>query len=927
MPITARSNPAQTLPIRLTKESVGNAMVIHSEKPMTERAKMFAFSVPVEKVPVVVLDLPPWSPSAVWEALVKVFPRGRRVVRVLPVPGHNQTMQMGLWLANQLRRNVVVPVGNLVAVGGSLFIPPAAYRSGWVECAPGMRSRLLGRRFPSPHWECAVACEPFMTEGAVAEPVPGGLWIRPAALTGAVSAYYGPLSRLAATRPNSMTIVLGAPGPSSVHVEDVVQAVARLPEELRQSQLSFVLYGPVSGSDGIAPGQALANRLGRPVVIRPASSPPVEDVSGSAPVPATFALELGYLPAEHGGPARPAEILAHREPLSGLVTLSRTSYAYPPDAVLEVVPTGLLVRPPDGGVHTERVRAMVPGLTPRLLFDTGPGTDVQRMRQVAEEVRARLDPGTIQATDIASAAEIEDVTAAVSGNLEATGDSDATQIVSSSVINAAGKAAGSTAAESSQARPSAWLVALCCLGAFMAFLDATIVNVAFPDMVAAFPGDALSSLSWVLNGYNVVVAAFLLPAGRLADRLGCRRAFMTGLAIFTLASVACGIANSAWLLVGARLVQAAGAAILVPTSLALLLALFPAHRRLPAVTIWAASAAIAAGVGPTVGGLLVQDWSWRAVFLVNVPIGIAAVWGSRYLREQRERSGPTPDILGAVLLAVSLGLVSLGLVKANDWNWVSVRTIGCLAAGVLMLALVVLRSGRHPAPVITLGLLRSRDILGGNLGSLLYSVGYFGMILNNVLFLTGQWHFSVLQAGLCLTPGPMFTALVARPASRLAERFGSSSVTFVGCLLAAGGTGYLMWGAGHAPNFLAYWLPGGAICGVGAGMALPILGLAALTGVPLAELGTASAANSAFRQLGAVLGTALTVSTLAAVTDPLGGSRASWWIEAGFFVAAGTVAFCLLRGGRGAARDAEPTGTASAAFGSMSPNPFEARLR
>jgi EmrB/QacA subfamily drug resistance transporter len=442
--------------------------------------------------------------------------------------------------------------------------------------------------------------------------------------------------------------------------------------------------------------------------------------------------------------------------------------------------------------------------------------------------------------------------------------------------------------------PPVWLVALCCLGAFMAFLDSTIVNVAFPDIVAAFRGSGLSSLSWVLNGYNVLVAAFLLPAGRVADRSGCRRAFVTGLAVFTIASVACGLAGSPAFLVGARLVQAVGAAILVPTSLALLLALFPADRRLPAVTIWAASAAVAAGVGPPLGGVLTQEWSWRAVFLVNVPIGIAAVLGARRLREQRDRTGPTPDVLGAVLLTGSLGLAALGLVKANDWHWWSVPTIGCLVGGVVLFVLVVLRSVRHPAPVIAWELLRSRESLGGNLGSMSFAVAYFGLILNNVLFLTGQWHFSVLQAGLALTPAPVCTALVARPAARMAATLGTRPVAVVGCMFAAAGTAYLVWGAGHAPNFLGYWLPGVMTIGVGVGMVAPVLAGVALAGVRTADLGTASAANSAFRQLGAVLGTALVVSTLDSAASPLGGSRTAWWLVIGFLAATGAVASGLL---------------------------------
>lgn len=445
-------------------------------------------------------------------------------------------------------------------------------------------------------------------------------------------------------------------------------------------------------------------------------------------------------------------------------------------------------------------------------------------------------------------------------------------------------------------RPPTGLLLLCCLGGFLAFLDSTIVNVAFPNIAKTFARSDLPTLSWVLNGYNVVIAAFLMPAGRMADRLGCRRSFAVGLATFTLASVVCGIAGSAAVLIGARLVQAVGAAILVPTSLALLMPMFPMARRLVAITIWGAAAALAAGIGPGLGGLLAEHWTWRAVFLVNLPLGAVAVWATRYLAEQRERGGPTPDVPGAVLLGASLGLLALGLVKGPDWKWASASTLGCLVAGALLAAVVAVRSARHPAPVVALDLLGSRNRVGGNVGTMLFSVTFYAVILNNILFLTSYWHWSLLTAGLATTPPPIATALVARPASRLAERFGDRLVVIAGCLIYVAGTLMLFWGGGQDPDFVTHWLPGAAVMGTGAGLVWPILGNVALAQVEPERLATASAANAAFRQLGAVLGTALTVSILTSSPgDPLGGARDTWYLAIGFALSVAVLTAATVR--------------------------------
>src|SRR3954465_13147820 len=217
-----------------------------------------------------------------------------------------------------------------------------------------------------------------------------------------------------------------------------------------------------------------------------------------------------------------------------------------------------------------------------------------------------------------------------------------------------------------------WQVLLVTSGAgFLSFLHRTIVKIPFPDIPASFATSSLADLSWILTAYNIVFAALLVPAGRLADRTGRRRTFMFGLVTFIAASVAAGLAPTVEVLVAARVVQAAGAAALVPTSLALVLPEFPLEQRGAGTGLWGATGAVAAATGPSLGGVLVDAASWRWVFFVNLVIGLAAlVPARRLLRESRDPNPvPLTDILGTMLLVAGVGLLSLGIVKGQDWGW------------------------------------------------------------------------------------------------------------------------------------------------------------------------------------------------------------------------------------------------------------------
>src|SRR4051812_36757504 len=447
------------------------------------------------------------------------------------------------------------------------------------------------------------------------------------------------------------------------------------------------------------------------------------------------------------------------------------------------------------------------------------------------------------------------------------------------------------------------------LGVFMAFVDATIVNIAFPDIALSFSGESVANLSWVLNAYNIVFAAFLLAGGKLADLLGRRRIFTTGLALFTLASALCAIAPSADALIAYRVVQAVGAALVVPASLALVLEAFPAERRSHAVALFSAIAALAAGIGPSLGGLLVSASDWRLVFLVNVPVGIAAYFLSRrHLVESRAPGRRrVPDLLGSVLFAVGVSALVFGVVKGDEWGWTSPRVVGSWAIAAALAMVFVVRSGRHRTPLFELDLFRGRTFAASNAMSIVAAAGFYGYTLCNVLYLTAVWHYSALEAGLAMTPGPFVAAAVAGPTSRLAERFGHRVVLVPGAALWGAGLFWFITQVGLEPQFVSEWLPGMLLLGAGAGATFPNLSGAAVASAPGEAFGTATGLNSVARQVGAALGVAIVVAIIG-MPPPLEAADAfdnAWTFcaLALFFAGAG----CLLVGRIGVEDDVSRT--------------------
>ncbi|WP_170286147.1 DHA2 family efflux MFS transporter permease subunit [Nocardioides rubriscoriae] len=439
----------------------------------------------------------------------------------------------------------------------------------------------------------------------------------------------------------------------------------------------------------------------------------------------------------------------------------------------------------------------------------------------------------------------------------------------------------------------AWQVlAISAAGVFVVFLDATVVNIAFPALSADFPEVTRAGLSWVLNAYAVVFGALLVTAGRLADDRGRKKVFLVGLGVFALGSAFCGLAPSVPLLVASRALQAVGAALLVPASLALLLPEFPAERRAGAVGLWGAAGGAAAAAGPTLGALLVEGPGWRWVFLINVPLCAAAiVLGRRVLREST--GTPTEgrqDLLGVVMVTAVFGLLSLGLVQGESWGWGSWRVVGSFVVAALLVPVLVTRALRHPSPVLPVRLFAVRTFSVATAALLLFAAAFFAVILCNVLFLTGVWGYSVLHTAVAVLPSPLLAAGLSPVTGRLADRFGFRVLVVPGALSMAAGTAWLATRTGVEPSYWTDFLPGTVMVGLAIGFALPTLGAAGAASLLPHQFGAGSAVGATARQLGAVLG----VAVLVAVLGEPGPAQALDAFHRSYVVIAATAVACAL---------------------------------
>jgi hypothetical protein len=414
MSIVRRQSAAEGT--ELTKQTVGNALVVHPAGKMTEGAQALALGVaPDTEHDLVVVDLPVNSPIAMWESVAKALPRRRRGVRLVIGGRSRETSALaGQWLCERLGRTVIAPDGMVIpSAGGSLFVH-SGRGSGWVRFHPGREPKWEAKRFPRPSWDSGLTAEMSSTSSrGVAEPLPGGLWIRPVGFDQQQRHHRARLIEGLPPQDDVLTIVLGCPGCPPLTLDDAARLWIRLPENVRQNA-RFVRYGPMSAPSGTTLGQALADLLGKEISfyagmpVGSTRSPEVRTVlfDGRLGWP-SFARELTYLPRGQAGPDSLPHLISHRVPLPGLTELSPAVYWCAPDAVIEVVQSGLLVRSPFDGANTAALRGVtLDTAIHNLTFDAASVDNMDRMRRLADDVLGSLDPLTRRVSRVLAASAL-----------------------------------------------------------------------------------------------------------------------------------------------------------------------------------------------------------------------------------------------------------------------------------------------------------------------------------------------------------------------------------------------------------------------------------------------------------------------------------------------------------------------------------------
>ncbi|MFI2190560.1 MFS transporter [Streptomyces sioyaensis] len=433
-----------------------------------------------------------------------------------------------------------------------------------------------------------------------------------------------------------------------------------------------------------------------------------------------------------------------------------------------------------------------------------------------------------------------------------------------------------------------WPLVAIALGGFLLLVDVTIVISALPRIAAGLDA-SLTSLQWVMDGYALALAALLMVAGSAADLFGRRRSYAAGLALFALASLACGLAPDAGALIAARAVQGAGAAAMFATNAPLLMAAYQGRDRGVAFGVWGGTSGAAAAIGPVLGGLLTEYVNWRAIFLVNLPLTALAMWIT--LRRVHESYGDLPqprtnsaggtpiariDWPGAGCFTVSAGALTYGLMRGSDQGWTEAGTLVSLGAAALALLVFVLVERRVGRPLLDLGLLRRPSFAALLAAALLLQAAAFPYLTFVGLWVQNIVGLSPVQAGLAVTPMALMSLLVGALGGGRLQRMAPQLPVGVGMLLVGAGV-LLQWALLDDGSGWAVLVPGLAVSGAGIGMAMPVLVPAALGAAPPQRAGMASGAVNTFRQLGFALGIAVVGTVFASALHHIrpGASRAA----------------------------------------------------
>jgi EmrB/QacA subfamily drug resistance transporter len=423
--------------------------------------------------------------------------------------------------------------------------------------------------------------------------------------------------------------------------------------------------------------------------------------------------------------------------------------------------------------------------------------------------------------------------------------------------------AESAAAHSRKASP--WPVFwVASVAAFLVSLDSTMLYSAFGALRAGFPTASAAEMSWVLNAYTVVYAAMLIPAGGLSDAHGRKRVFMLGVTLFIAASAACGLAGSVEWLIVARVLQAVGAALLTPASLSIVLAAFPQNKRALTVSLWGAVGGFAAAVGPSLGSFVIENIGWPWAFFINLPIGALSLWFGAYLLTESTRSAHRPKVdgVGMALLVLAVGAMALAIVESESPAWSRAQLVAVAVTGAIALVAFVVWARNVRAPLVDLDLFRHPTYSAVNAATLSFGIAFAMMFFAFFFYVSNVWHYSQARAGLAIAPGPLMVIPVAILSGRLAGRYGHRPFLVGGALLFACAGLWFLLVPGAEPAYVTQWLPGLFLGGAAVGLVMPSLSGAAVSKLPAAHYAVGSAVNQATRQIGAVIGVAITVLLL-----------------------------------------------------------------
>jgi len=419
---------------------------------------------------------------------------------------------------------------------------------------------------------------------------------------------------------------------------------------------------------------------------------------------------------------------------------------------------------------------------------------------------------------------------------------------------------------------------------FMVSLEITIIALAFGDLQASFPNVPGTALSWIVTGYNIAVASFLLLAGWWADRGGRKRVFLSGVVVFALASGAAALAPSHQLLILARCIQGIGGAMIFPAGLALLLREFPGERRDFALGIWGGTAGLAAAVGPSIGGLLVDAFGWRSVFVINVPVTLLViVLGALWLDESRaDQVDRRVDLIGMPMAAIGVGLVVLAIAKTEQWGWFTTPTMTALTVGAVLVASFIVRCRRHAYPVFRFELFELRTYRVGNAMTVLFTVGFFAWLIVTPTFFQHAWGWSASKIGFAMAPAPILAMVTSPLAGILGARIGNRRVVAAGGIIAsAGGIAHLLLTAAD-PSYVYGFLIPGCLLGIGMGFSFAPAVAATLRDVRANDFGTACAGRTTLFQLAVAIGVAVAIAIY--TNDPgINSMRLLWMVVAGAF--------------------------------------------